>query len=209
MKRGYVALLLMSVCLVSCGESEGESNVTNTPILTSTDSYVLEAVTQNSDKEKKEQVEQEESTKEPELLYFQYDKEIDAFFTEYNSISKNKFKEDQISKGNVRTKANARNKKLSLEIAHVNDFDKPYIEVSIYSNYKDEDTVLYNAFVDVMKVECKDLSKKKIKKAWDKIHKSGYMVEDYDFNGINISYVPHIDTQEYSEPRIDLIFPTD
>lgn len=203
MKKGYIVLLLMLFCLVSCGKSGGESKITNTPEVT--ENVIAITETEKPEEEK----EQEESTKEPELLYFQYDKEIDAFFTEYNSISKNKFKEDQISKGNVRTKANARNKKLSLEIAHVNDFDKPYIEVSIYSNYKDEDTVLYNAFVDVMKVECKDLSKKKIKKAWDKIHKSGYMVEDYDFNGINISYVSHIDTQEYSEPRIDLIFPTD
>lgn len=203
MKKGYIVLLLMLFCLVSCGKSGGESKITNTPEVTEN---VIAIIETEKPEDGKEQV---ESTKEPELLYFKYDSVVDEFFSKYNSISSNKFKADQISKGNVQTKANARNDNLSLEIIHVDDFENPYIEVSIYSSYKDEDTVLYTAFVDTMKAECKGLSKKKIKKLWEKIHKTGYMVEDYDFNGIKISYVPHIDSQEYSEPRIDFNFPID
>lgn len=206
MKKGYIVLLLMSFCLVSCGKNGGESKITNTPEVTENVSVITEVEKVDTVEEVKEQV---ESTKEPELLYFKYDSVVDEFFSKYNSISSNKFKADQISKGNVQTKANARNDNLSLEIIHVDDFENPYIEVSIYSSYKDEGTVLYNAFVDTMKAECKDVSKKKIKKLWEKIHKTGYMVEDYDFNGIKISYVPHIDRQEHSEPRIDFNFPID
>ena len=47
-----------------------------------------------------------------------------------------------------------------------------------------------------------------ISTAWNAIHETGYMVEDYDFNGIKITYVPSKELSwGTSALRVDLSFP--
>ena len=62
-------------------------------------------------------------------------------------------------------------------------------------------------FQDCIKamLNCSD---NEIVNAWTAIHATGYMVENYNFNGISITYVPSKELSwGVNNPRIDLTIP--
>ena len=76
------------------------------------------------------------------------------------------------------------------------------------SSVENEDTKLYAIFRDSIKAMSADTADEDIQFAWSTIHESGYLVEDYDFNGVSITYVPSKELSwGTSDLRVDLEFP--
>lgn len=139
-----------------------------------------------------------------EPLYFESDSIVDKFFNDYNSIAEIKIPADEIEKGNIRTKALVYIEDLSLEIINANDF----LSISMGSSPENEFTTLYAVFRDSIKAMRADITDLDIQSAWDTIHESGYLVEDYAFNDISITYVPSKELSwGTSDPSIDLEIP--
>ena len=139
-----------------------------------------------------------------EPLYFESDEVVDKFFADYNAIAEISIPADEIEKGNIRTKALVYIDDLSLEIINAKD----YLSVSMGSSVENEATALYAIFRDTIKAINTDIADEDIQSAWVGIHESGYLVENYDFNGISITYVPSKELSwGTSDLRIDLKFP--
>ena len=166
---------------------------------------ILSACGRNSETSKVEDnQQQEEVTLDPKPLYFESDEVVNKFFTDYNAIAEISISADEIEKGNIRTKALVYIDDLSLEIINTTDF----LSVSMSSSVENEDTKLYAIFRDSIKAMIADTTDKDIQSAWNTIHESGYLVEDYDFNGVSITYVPSKELSwGTSDLRIDLKIP--
>ena len=137
-------------------------------------------------------------------MYFESDEVVDKFFTDYNAIAEVVIHAEEIEKGNIRTKALVYIDDLSLEIINATDF----LFVSMSSSVENENTKLYAVFRDTIKAIREDIVEEDIQSAWNAIHESGYLVEDYDFNGISITYVPFKELSVgTSNLRVDLEFP--
>ena len=199
-----VLVFLMLLSLVACGKNDVAVENTIEPEITTEEQ---EVITQETEEPVVVEEEPTEHESEPDWVYFEYNNVVDDFFKVYNNTSSNLFTVEQISKGNTRAKALAYNDTLSMEVNHVDNFGDPYIAVSISAKYEDEGTILYRAFVDVIQTVYTDYDEQEIERVWNELHSSGYMVSDYDFDGIIITYVPHRDTQEFSKPRLDMNFP--
>ena len=139
-----------------------------------------------------------------ELLYFESDDVIDNFFSNYNAIAELEIPAEQIEKGNIRTKALVYIDDLSLEVINANDF----LSISISTSAENESTTLHTLFRDSIKAIATDITEADIQSAWDAIHESGYSVEDYVFNDINITFVPSKELSwGISDSRVDLEIP--
>lgn len=204
MKKFYL-LLILSLCLIlsACGGNSDtptnaeESNVPNNVVVEETPNI------EESPKVEDNQ-QQEEVTSNPKPLYFESDEIVDKFFTDYNAIAEEIIPAEEIEKGNIRTKALVYIDDLSLEIINASDF----LSISMSSSVENEATTLYAIFRDTIKVMNSDTTDEDIQSAWNAIHESGYLVEDYDFNGVSITYVPSKELSwGTSDLRVDLEFP--
>ena len=196
-------LLILSLCLIlsACGGNSDtptnaeESNVSNNSVVEETPN--IEETPKVEDNQKQEEV-------TPEPLYFESDEIVDKFFTDYNAIAEVVIPAEEIEKGNIRTKALVYIDDLSLEIINASDF----LSVSMSSSVENESTTLFAIFRDTIKAMSADTADEDIQSAWNAIHESGYLVEDYDFNGVSITYVPSKELSwGTSDLRVDLEFP--
>lgn len=154
------------------------------------------------------EIENEEvETQEQEALeYFETDEVVNSFFANYNAIAEKPIEASEIEKGNIKTKALVYIDDFSMEVINTTDF----LSVSISINPENENTELLSVFSSCIKAMNTTVSDDEIVNAWNAIHETGYMVEDYDFNGIEITYVPSKELSwGISELRIDLSFPID
>lgn len=137
--------------------------------------------------------------------YFETDNVINDFFVDFNKISKHKIEFEEISKGNIDTKALVYSDNFSLEIVNSKRND---LYISIWTSPSNENSTMYDLFEDCIKTMNDDLKTEEIRKAWDAIHETGYMVEDYEFNGIYVTYIPYkeLSNNNHSNLRIDLKF---
>lgn len=135
-------------------------------------------------------------------VYFESDDIVNDFFIKYNSFATNQIPQSMIKRGNIDTKALVYADEFNIEIINVSD---SALDISIGTNPENEKTVLLTVFSDCIKAMKPMLSDEEILSAWKAIHKTGYMVMDYDFAGIIITYVP---SKELSwgrnNPRVDL-----
>lgn len=146
----------------------------------------------------------ETSKEKTELLFFQYDDVVNNFFEKYNLISDRPIKSTEIKKGNINTKALVYIDDFSMEILNTKQNS---LIISISDDYKNENTNLHNVFVNCIKAMYSDLNSDEIENAWNEIHSTGYQVENYDFNDIQITYVPYKELSSgHSDLRIDLTF---
>lgn len=201
MKKFYL-LLTLSLCLVlsACGGNTDTPTNMETP--TSSDNSIVEE-TQNSEETPKAEDNQQQEEVMPEPMYFESDEVVDKFFTDYNAIAEVPIPVEEIEKGNIKTKALVYIDDLSLEIINAKDF----LSVSMSSSVENEETKLYSVFRDTIKAMMADTADEDIQSAWDAIHESGYLVENYDFNGVSITYVPSKELSwGTSNLRVDLEF---
>lgn len=203
--KKFCLLLILSLCLIlsACGGNSDtptnaeEPNVPNNAVVEETPN--IEETPKVEDNQQ-----QEEVTPDPESLYFESDEIVDKFFTDYNAIAEVVIPAEEIEKGNIRTKALVYIDDLSLEIINASDF----LSVSMSSSVENESTTLYAIFRDTIKAMSADTADEDIQSAWNAIHESGYLVEDYDFNGVSITYVPSKELSwGTSDLRVDLEFP--
>lgn len=203
--KKFCLLLILSLCLIlsACDENSDtptnaeESNVSNNAAVKETPN--IEGIPKVEDNHHQEKV-----TPDPELLYFESDEVVNKFFTNYNTIAEVAIPAEEIEKGDIRTKALVYIDDLSLEIINAGDF----LSVSMSSSVENEATTLYAIFRDAIKVMNADTADEDIQSAWNVIHESGYLVEDYDFNGVSITYVPSKELSwGTSDLRVNLEFP--
>ena len=184
-----LALSLFSAC---SGESE------------SVHSQKTENATETNTPKEEEITTPEPETEDPKNKFFESDEVVNNFFTDYNAIAEYEIPSDTIKKGNIKTKALVYIDDLHLEIINAKDF----LSVSMGSDVENEETKLYSVFRDTIKSMRAEIEEDSIKSAWDSIHESGYLVEDYAFNDILITYVPYKELSKgHSNLRVDLKIP--
>lgn len=151
----------------------------------------------------KEKTEKKESKKK-KSVYFKSDKVVNSFFTKYNSFAEIKIPKSKIKQGNIETKALAYIEDLSMEVINTHYS----LAISIGTSPTNENSKLYSVFRDTIKSVRSDITETEIQSVWSSIHETGYLVEDYNFHEINITYVPYKElSQGHSNLRIDLKFP--
>lgn len=203
MKKFYL-LLILSLCLILSACGGNSDTPTNAEEPNIPNSAVVEGTPNIEETPEVEDRQQEEVVTDPEPIYFESDEVVDKFFTDYNAIAEVVIPVEEIEKGNIRTKALVYIDDLSLEIINASDF----LSVSMSSSVENEATTLYAIFRDTIKAMSADTADEDIQSAWNAIHESGYLVEDYDFNGVSITYVPSKELSwGTSDLRVDLEFP--
>lgn len=141
---------------------------------------------------------------ETTMKYFETDVIVNNFFVAYNAIAESPIDATEIEKGNIRTKALVYIDDFSMEVINATDI----LSVSIGVDPENEDTKLFSIFSSCIKAMYPNVTDDEISTAWNTIHETGYMVEDYDFNGIKITYIPSKELSwGTSALRIDLRFP--
>ena len=141
---------------------------------------------------------------EPVLDYFEEDVVVNDFFTNYNAIAENIINPELIEKGNVKSKALVYADSFSLEV--INSGNKS-LSITIETMPEHEETTMQKVFCDCIKV-ITDMTDDEIVNAWNDIHESGYMVENYELNGVIVAYVPSKELSwGVSNPRVDLAIP--
>ena len=173
MKR-LIALVLALVCVVglaSCGTADND--VSSKDETSNTTSASEEAETQGHETQSTEVV----------MEYFETDLIVNNFFVAYNAIAENPIDVTEIEKGNIKTKALVYIDDFSMEVINAADF----LSVSISVAPENEDTQLLSIFSSCIKAMYPNVADDEISTAWNAIHETGYMVENYDFNGIKIN----------------------
>lgn len=197
MKKFYL-LLITSLCLTltACGGNADDHTNAEEPNIS--DNVIIEYTPNVNDNQ------QEKLVADSMPIFFESDEVVDKFFTSYNAIAEVVIPVEEIEKGNIRTKALVYIDDLSLEIINASDF----LSVSMSSSVDNENTKLYAIFRDTIKAVNADTADEDIQSAWNTIHKSGFIVEDYDFNGVSITYVPFKELSwGTSDLRVDIEFP--
>ena len=198
-------MLCLSVLLVACGNTDdnksNEDMSSNTINASEIESQVEGEEIEIQEIQNTEIVEEET---EEVFVYFETDDVVNSFFANYNAIAEKPIEASEIEKGNIRTKALVYIDDFSMEVINATDF----LSVSISTDLENEDTELLSVFTSCIKAMNTTVSDDEIMNAWNAIHETGYMVEDYDFNGIEITYVPSKKLSwGTSALRIDLSFP--
>lgn len=143
-------------------------------------------------------------SKKHKSVYFKSDETVNRFFTKYNSFAEIKIPKSNIEQGNIKTKALVYMDDLSMEIINAHNS----LAISIGTSPTNEYSKLYSVFRDTIKSVKTDITEPDIQSAWNAIHETGYMVENYNFNKINITYIPYKELSKgHSNLRIDLDFP--
>ena len=190
-----VSALICAFVLASCGTTDNEVSSKDETSDAMNVSKVQSEETSNT-----EVVEETEV----ELKYFETDVIVNNFFVAYNAVSESLIDVTEIEKGNIKTKALVYIDDFSMEVINGAGF----LSVSISVEPENEDTKLLSIFSSCIKAMCPNVTDDEISTAWNTIHETGFMVEDYDFNGIKITYVPSKELSwGTSALRIDLSFP--
>lgn len=198
-KKVCILGICLSVFLVACGTTDNEI----------TDKDETSNITSVSEVQSEETETQEQEIKSSEVVeetitYFESDEIVNDFFASYNEIAESPIDINEIEKGNIRTKALVYIDDFSMEVINATDF----LSVSISVDPENEDTKLLSIFSSCIKAMNSNITDDEISSAWNAIHETGYMVENYDFNGIKITYVPSKELSwGTSALRIDLSFP--
>lgn len=214
--KKFCLLMALVLCLAlsACsGDADTPANMEGTNLSEETsfeDNQQQETVISESDTTTEapleEDQQQEETTMEQasDPLYFESDEVVDKFFADYNSIAEITISSEEIEKGNIRTKALVYIDDLSMEIINADDF----LSISMSCSVENEATKLYAIYRDTIWAMRSEVSEDDIQLSWDAIHETGYLVEDYDFNGVSITYVPSKELSwGTSDLRIDLEIP--
>lgn len=197
MRKINLLFAILSICilLAACGGSDDTSannDTTETPIV------------DEAPEIKDAQTDEPLADPEPEWLYFESDEVVETFFVNYNAFAEVVIDANEIEQGNIRTKALVYIDDLSLEVINAGE----YLAISMSSAPENEATTLYAIFRDTIKAMNETISEDDIKLAWNAIHESGYLVEDYDFNGMTITYVPSKELSwGTSDLRVDINIP--
>lgn len=140
----------------------------------------------------------------PVLEYFESDVIVNDFFVNYNKIASNVIDAGAIEEGNIRTKALVYADNFNLEVINTNNGT---LSISIGTKPEEEDTSMFAVFTDCLKA-MSSLSDDEISNAWNAIHETGYMVEDFELSSILITYVPSKELSwRVNDPRVDLTIP--
>lgn len=183
----FCVAFIICVFAVSC-ESQSDNSESDTSI-----SKTETATSNNKD------------NSEEKLSYFKPNKNINDFFERYNDLSERPIKKEEIEEGNINTKAIVYYDDYSMEII---DSNNGFLSISIGANPENEYDGFRDMFFNCIKAMKKDLSEDQITKAWDDIHNSGYIVEKYNLQDIEINYIPYKElSQSHSDLRIDMSFP--
>ncbi|MBE6879177.1 MAG: hypothetical protein E7488_08500 [Ruminococcaceae bacterium] len=195
--KKVIALVLALICvfgLAGCGTTDNEVSSKNETTNTMNVSEV---------QSEEETQEQEMQNTEVVMEYFETDLIVNNFFVAYNAIAESPIDVTEIEKGNIKTKALVYIDDFSMEVINAADF----LSISISVDPENEDTKLLSIFSSCIKAMYPNVADDEISTAWNAIHETGYMVEDYDFNGIKITYVPSKELSwGTSALRIDLSF---
>ena len=197
--KKFCLLLILSLCLIFSGCGGNSDNIEKPNV---SDNSVIEEISNDEKSPEVENNQQEETV--PTFSYFESDEIVDKFFTDYNAIAEVTIPVEEIKKGNIRTKALVNIDDLNMEIVNAGDF----LSVSMSSSVENEETKLYAIFRDSIMAMRADTAVESIQSAWNAIHESGHLVEDYDLNGISITYVPSTELSwGTSDLRVDLEIP--
>lgn len=194
MRKGVI---IISVCCFLFTACTNTNNAEENSLVTS-----VESVADTSQETKSESV-IESSSADTKVIYFQSDEMVNNFFEAYNSIAVEPIPEEEIQKGNIATKA----------LVYMNDFrmeiinsKRDFLSVSIGTDEKD-DSILHDIFINCIKSMDSSIPDTDLESAWTELHSTGYMVENYDFHGIKISYMPYKELSSgHSSPRFDFTF---
>lgn len=201
-KAVLIFTICLSVFLVACGPIDVENtNKEEMPSETNISENQSEEIeVQEQDVQSSEDVgEIEEAVK-----FFESDEIVNDFFVKYNEIAECPIDGSEIEKGNIDSKALVYIDDFSMEVINASDF----LSVSISVAPENEDTKLLSIFSSCIKAMNSTLTDDEISSAWMEIHETGYLVENYDFNGIKITYVPSKELSwGTSALRIDMSFP--
>ncbi len=201
MKKVLVLVLVicLSLSLIACRTSMEESQKNSEPITETTNSETQEELVEETT-----ELETTFPETEPVLEYFESDAIVNDFFISYNAIASNVIDAALIEKGNIKTKAHVYAESFSLEIINVNG---GLLSVSVETKPEEENTTMLAVFSDCLKA-ISAFSDDEITSVWKAIHETGYMVEDYELNGILITYVPSKELSwGVNNPRVDLTIP--
>lgn len=195
-----VTIISVTCILSGCGgSSEKETAAATTEAVTTT---AVETTTAPETVEETTIV----AETEPVLEYFESDAIVNDFFVKYNEVTENPINAETITQGNIRTKAHTHTDEFSIEVINVSN---ETISISIGTEPDFEDTAMFTVFSDCFKALTTHTDDE-IAEAWNAIHETGYLVEDYDFNGILITYVPSKELSwGISDPRVDVSFPVE
>ncbi len=195
----FILCVILSFINVAC-ESTSDTSAEDNVAEDKTDVQKTDdTLTENEDLEI-------ESPDDTAIVYFSYDEIVNTFFENYNIFAERAIAPEEIKKGNTKTKALVYYDDCSIEV--INASRNGYLAVSISCDPDNEDTELYNMFSSCIWAMDESTSEAEIEQSWNDIHSTGYMVEDYDFNGISITYIPYKELSNgMSNLRIDLDFP--
>ena len=193
-------LLIVAICvvvtigLVALGICSDKEPDTNIPEITT--------ASQDTTTENVQETTPEETTEEPELVYFETDEIVNDFFVKYNVVSNNPIEAENISKGNIRTKACISNELYYMEVINATEF----LSVSISMEPENEYTVLKEIFTTCLSIH--NVDSESIEKAWNDIHSTGYMVQNYSgIENVSIDYSPSVkQSWGYTDLQMELIF---
>ena len=132
----------------------------------------------------------------PKEVLFGSDEVVNGFLIAYNSAAEIPVPAEEVERGNIKTKALVYMDDLSFEIIHAPEF----LSVSFGADPENEETQLRAIFRDVIAAVRPEISEEDVGAAWEEIHETGYMVENYTLDDITITYVP-------TKARIDLRIP--
>lgn len=194
------SVLTCLLTLAACGSTE------NNILSKNETSDITNASEVQSEETQKQEAQSTEVVEETEvgMKYFETDVIVNNFFVAYNAIAESPIDVTEIEKGNIKTKAIVYIDDFSMEVINATDF----LSVSISVDPENEDTKLLSIFSTCIKAMYPNVTDDEISTAWNAIHETGYLVEDYDFNGIKITYVPSKELSwGISALRIDLSFP--
>lgn len=195
----FMLVICLGLSLIACGTPSAESQESYEPVVETTKLETQEATGE-------EITEQESTIPETEsiLEYFESDAIVNDFFVSYNAIALNTIDAALIEKGNISTKALVYADSFSLEVINTNN---GMLSISVETKPEEEYTIMFAVFSDCIKA-ISALSNDEIASAWDTIHETGYMVEDFDLSGILITYVPSKELSwGINKPRVDLTIP--
>lgn len=200
-KTKIILTVILAVIFLIMGlgsPSEGTSNNTNTN--TNISQPEQNIINSQSQQEESSQVEENNIQSN---VYFESDSIVNKFFADYNEIATIPISADMIEQGNIKTKALVYGDAFNLEVINS---QQGTLFVSIGSTPENENTALFTIFSDCLKAK-KSFTDEEVLEVWNYLHESGYMVENYEYNGVVITYIPSVELSwGVNDPRIDLLF---
>lgn len=122
---------------------------------------------------------------EQTLEYFQTDKVVNDFFVEFNKKTTRIIQKENISMGNIRTKAIVNDDYVYMVLIHVESSNT----LEIQFNVKTDDGYLLDYYSSIIKVYNSDVSSLNLSHSWDNLVETK---NDATFTNINSHYYEHV-----------------